>query len=343
MTTAEKVLPACPVETTLTLISSKWKVLILRDLLTGTKRFGELHRSLGGVSQKVLTAQLREMEDSGLLTRTVYPEVPPPGGVRPDGAGGEPAAHPGRHVGLGHGVPGRQQSPGGAGMRRLAALACALALALTGCGGPPAEDDALHVLATTYPVYLFTTAVTEGAEGVEVDLLVNQPTSCLHDYTLTVTDMKAVQRADVIVMNGAGLEDFLDSALAASEAETVDCSAGLDLLPAQGHEGHHHDTLYDPHIWMDPSYAAQMVEAIVQGLSALDGGGADLFRLNGDLARQTLAGAAADWAGRLENRRGSSIITFHDGFQYFAAFLGLDIYKAIEEEEGATASARELK
>ena len=77
MTTAEKVLPACPVETTLTLISSKWKVLILRDLLTGTKRFGELHRSLGGVSQKVLTAQLREMEASGLLTRTVYPEVPP--------------------------------------------------------------------------------------------------------------------------------------------------------------------------------------------------------------------------------------------------------------------------
>ena len=77
MATEEKALPACPVETTLTLISSKWKVLILRDLLTGTKRFGELRRSLGGVSQKVLTAQLREMEDSGLLTRTVYPEVPP--------------------------------------------------------------------------------------------------------------------------------------------------------------------------------------------------------------------------------------------------------------------------
>jgi DNA-binding HxlR family transcriptional regulator len=73
----EKALPACPVETTLTLISDKWKVLILRDLLPGTRRFGELKRSLGGVSQKVLTAQLRQMEDSGLLTRTVYPEVPP--------------------------------------------------------------------------------------------------------------------------------------------------------------------------------------------------------------------------------------------------------------------------
>ena len=70
-------LPACPVETTLTLISDKWKVLILRDLMPGTRRFGELKRSIGSVSQKVLTAQLRQMEESGLLTRTVYAEVPP--------------------------------------------------------------------------------------------------------------------------------------------------------------------------------------------------------------------------------------------------------------------------
>ena len=77
MSTAAKELPACPVETTLTLISDKWKVLILRDLMPGTKRFGELQKSIGTVSQKVLTAQLRQMEESGLLTRKVYPEVPP--------------------------------------------------------------------------------------------------------------------------------------------------------------------------------------------------------------------------------------------------------------------------
>ena len=74
---AVKELPACPVETTLTLIGDKWKVLILRDLLTGTKRFGELKKSIGNVSQKVLTAQLRAMEENGLLTRTAYAEVPP--------------------------------------------------------------------------------------------------------------------------------------------------------------------------------------------------------------------------------------------------------------------------
>ncbi|MGN0773251.1 MAG: winged helix-turn-helix transcriptional regulator [Candidatus Ventricola sp.] len=70
-------LPACPVETTLMLIGDKWKVLILRDLMNDTKRFGELKRSIGTVSQKVLTAQLRDMEQKGLLTRRVYAEVPP--------------------------------------------------------------------------------------------------------------------------------------------------------------------------------------------------------------------------------------------------------------------------
>ena len=73
----KKDLPNCPVETTLMLISDRWKVLIIRDLLDGTKRFGELKRSIGSISQKVLTANLRSMEESGLLTRKVYPEVPP--------------------------------------------------------------------------------------------------------------------------------------------------------------------------------------------------------------------------------------------------------------------------
>ena len=102
MAAAAKELPACPVETTLTLISDKWKVLILRDLMPGTKRFGELKKSIGSVSQKVLTAQLREMERSGLLTRTVYPEVPR--GIHADRPGVQPETHSGRHEELGRGV-----------------------------------------------------------------------------------------------------------------------------------------------------------------------------------------------------------------------------------------------
>ena len=73
----EKPLPACPVETTLSLISDKWTVVIIRDLLTGTKRFNELMRSVTGITQKVLTSHLRNMEANGLLVRKVYPEIPP--------------------------------------------------------------------------------------------------------------------------------------------------------------------------------------------------------------------------------------------------------------------------
>lgn len=72
-----KTLPVCPVETTLSLISDKWTVIILRDLLTGTKRFNELMRSVTGITQKVLTSHLRNMESNGLLIRKVYAEVPP--------------------------------------------------------------------------------------------------------------------------------------------------------------------------------------------------------------------------------------------------------------------------
>lgn len=70
-------LPPCPVETTAQLIGSKWRLLILRDLMEGTKRFGELKKSVGSISQKVLTSNLRDMEEKGLVVRRVYPEVPP--------------------------------------------------------------------------------------------------------------------------------------------------------------------------------------------------------------------------------------------------------------------------
>ena len=72
-----KELPKCPVETTFRLIGEKWRILIIRDLLNGTKRFGELKKSVSGITQKVLTSKLRELEEDGLIERKVYPQIPP--------------------------------------------------------------------------------------------------------------------------------------------------------------------------------------------------------------------------------------------------------------------------
>ena len=220
-------------------------------------------------------------------------------------------------------------------------------LLLTACGGgtaatpaPAEEDDTLHILATTYPVYLFTTAVTEGVEGVEVTRLIREEISCLHDYTLTVNDMKAIEAADVIVMNGVGLEDFMADALASSDAPVIDCSQGVELLPTLGHEDHDHDAEYDPHIWMDPDRAAQMVWNVATVLSEVDTMNGDLYTANASAAEARLQ---SEVVGVEDPDILAGLITFHDGFQYFAQATGLDLLKAIEEEEGAEASAAEIK
>ena len=227
--------------------------------------------------------------------------------------------------------------------RPILSMLLSVLLLLPGCTQAPSgssQEEGLTVLATTYPVYLFTTAVTEGAEGVEVSLLVNQQTSCLHDYTLTVSDMKAIEGADVIVMNGAGLEEFMDDALSASDAQVIDCSEGIDLLPAQGHEGHDHDAEYDPHIWMDPANAQVMLGTIADQLGQITG--QDLQARCTEVQQQ-VEQANQQWKEQVSTLSAPKLITFHDGFQYFSRTFGLELLKAIEEEEGSEASAQEIK
>lgn len=227
-------------------------------------------------------------------------------------------------------------------MKRLLPLLVTLCLIFTGCSATAdsqQEDGTLHIVATTYPVYLFATAVTEGVEGVEVSRLITETVSCLHDYTLTVNDMKTIEQADILIMNGAGLEDFMSDALARTSAAVIDCSENVDLLAAQGHEGHDHETEYDPHIWMTKGGAAAMMDAILEGLTGLDEGNAQRYADNFNAACALLSGIPDETAPLAC----PYFITFHDGFQYFSNAFGLTLLKSIEEEEGSEASAAEIK
>ncbi|WP_243273684.1 metal ABC transporter substrate-binding protein [Intestinimonas butyriciproducens] len=240
-------------------------------------------------------------------------------------------------------------------------LLLVLCLTLSACGvsggeAPSSQEgDTLTIAATTYPVYLFTRAVVGEMESVKVSAVINQPMSCLHDYTLSVGDMKIIEGADVIVMNGVGLEDFMDDALAASSAMVIDSSEGVELLPYEGHEDHDHGDSeeagdhFDPHIWMDPGRAAQMVENIGAGLALADPLHAEAYQKRAQDASAQLL----NWKSTLRDIIASDqpdlrlphreLITFHDGFQYFAQAFDLDILKAIEEEEGSEASAAEIR
>lgn len=234
-------------------------------------------------------------------------------------------------------------------------LLCVLTalLALPSCA-PAGGEPRLTVVCTTYPIYLFASSVTQGVDGVEVARLDTGSTSCLHDYTLSMEDMKKLERADVIALNGAGLEEFLEDALATSDAVVIDCSEGVELLENLSHHheeedehGHDHGH-WDPHYWMDPQRAAQMVRNLEAGLSTLDPDNEQKYTQNSSTT-QTLLSARDNDARELLDQYGTrhgthplDLITFHDGFQYFADAYGLTLLTSIEEEAGSEASAHEI-
>lgn len=232
-------------------------------------------------------------------------------------------------------------------MKRFFCLLLGLLLLLPGCGAQNTiqDDDVFSVSATTYPVYLLTQAVTEGAEGVEVTLVVDQEVSCLHNYTLTMQDMVRVEQADVLVLNGAGMEDFLSDVLAGRT--TIDASAGIKLLCPEeedhshehDHGDHHHDQ--DPHLWMDPLKAAEMAENIAAGLAALDPEQGELYTANAGAIRLELEQFHGEMTALL-GEGDYDLVTFHDGFGYFAESFGLHLLAAVEEEEGSEASAKAI-
>ena len=237
-------------------------------------------------------------------------------------------------------------------MKRLLCFLCLFSLLASCTPAAPAQEDTLNIVSTTYPTYLAALAVTDGVDGVSVSRLDTGSVSCLHDYTLTVNDMKKLSRADVIVINGAGLEDFMSDALASTDALVIDCSEGVDLLPATGHHDHEHGGgehgHFDPHYWMDPLNAQTMVGNVRRGLW-------DLFpgEVAPDLSANTthsfeqlqplyLLGLKYLYPNSENAVSVPGLITFHDGFQYLAYTFHLPLLASIEEDAGSEASAKEM-
>ncbi len=242
--------------------------------------------------------------------------------------------------------------------KKLIPFAMALSL-LSGCKSPsPAQQqqDALTILATTYPVYLFANAITDGLDGIRVERLNTGSVSCLHDYTLSVNDMKKIEQADVIALSGVGLEEFMEDALNTSNALMIDCSHGVSLLENLSHhhtEGDHHDHEhghFDPHYWLDPENAAIAVTNLADGLVTAVPELSNALTDNASTTATLLEGwnAALEkllWTEETEQGTPISIpglITFHDGFQYLAHAYNIPLLESIEEEAGSEASAQEI-
>ena len=236
--------------------------------------------------------------------------------------------------------------------RILSALLCA-AVCLTGfsgCGTPAKESSRLKLLASFYPIAIMALNITDGVEGVAVESMAQQQTGCLHDVQMTTADMKKAETANAFLINGAGMEGFLDKISdQLPELPVIDSSTGIPLIASgedhhhDGGEGHDHDQEdYNPHLWVSITNCMEQVRNLSEGIIALDPEHEAEYRENTETYLEKLSALRDKMHSALDHVKNKDIITFHEAFPYFAEEFGLHIAAVINREPDSQPSAKEL-
>ena len=220
-----------------------------------------------------------------------------------------------------------------------ASLLCVLLLA--GCTGKDAtaarhKDDSsraeeIHITASFYPLYIMLMNITENAPGVQLHLMAPADTGCLHHYHLSPADMELIQDTDIMVVNGADMEEFMDKVLDTLPASSVVTATGD--WPVLDH---------NPHVWVSPAGAIHQVQEIAAGLSAIDPENGQLYRDNADKYVAKLQELLATMHSQLDPLAGSSLVTFHEAFPYLAQEFNFNLAGSIQREPDSEPTAREL-
>lgn len=222
-------------------------------------------------------------------------------------------------------------------MFSLLLLVCLLALP-SAC----AEAPALQVTASFYPMYCLALNLVRDVPGVAVSCLAPTSVGCVHDYQLTTEDRRVLDQTDLLILNGAGMEAFLDTMLPQLSATVVDTSAGLPLLPVEGAAVRGADPVYNEHVWVSLPLAIRQVDAMAQALSEVDPVHAGQYEANRAAYTQTIQALYERMREALAPYAGTPIVTFHAAFDYFAADFDLNIVAVLRREPGSAPSARDI-
>lgn len=196
----------------------------------------------------------------------------------------------------------------------------------------------LTIVASFYPVYIFTLNIARDIPGVNVIDMTKPMTGCLHDYSITPEDMKNLEKARIFVVNGAGMESFMDRVInQMPHLKIVDSSKGIQLIKGEGDEGD------NPHLWVSISNAIAQVRNIGEQLSGYDPENAAKYKKNTDEYVRKLEAERDKMHKALDGIKNRDIITFHEAFPYFAREFNLNIVGVIEREPGSEPSAKELE
>ena len=219
-------------------------------------------------------------------------------------------------------------------------LLAALCLLLTGCGGTNTagggKDGSFHIVTSFYPMYVATINITQGVDGVTVTNMTKPQTGCLHDYQIMTEDMKTLEKADAFVINGAGMESFLDKVVEQQKnLKIIDASKGIELLKDDDEE--------NPHVWLSVTDAILQVKNITEQLKAADPKHADAYEKNATAYIKKLEALKAEMHAELDTVPNKDIVTFHEAFPYFAKEFGLNIISVVEREPGTEPTPAELQ
>ncbi|MBE8954870.1 MAG: zinc ABC transporter substrate-binding protein [Quinella sp. 2Q5] len=222
-------------------------------------------------------------------------------------------------------------------MKKIFVALILLTLMLTGCGSEKKDDGTLKIVTSFYPMYLDVMNITRGVEGVEVVNLTPPQTGCLHDYQLTPEDMKNLEGADILVVNGLGMESFLDKVTAENpNLKIIDASDTPDITPIM------EDGEPNPHVWTSITYSIAQVKNINSKLCELDPARAEKYKRHTLDYVDELTTLRDEMHMSLEMLPNKDIVTFHEAFPYFAAEFGLNIVAVIEREPGTEPTPQEL-
>ena len=223
----------------------------------------------------------------------------------------------------------------------LSILLLVLSVAFVGCGGADkaAEKktaEPFRIVTSFYPMYLATINITDGVNGVEVYNMTKPQTGCLHDYQLMTEDMKTLEKADAFVINGAGMEDFMDKVTEQQKKlKVIDASRGIELI--------HDDEGDNPHVWLSVTDAIQQVRNIADQLKEADPAHADAYEKNAAAYIEKLTALKSEMHAALDNVPHKDIVTFHEAFPYFAKEFHLNIIAVVEREPGTEPTPSELQ
>lgn len=203
--------------------------------------------------------------------------------------------------------------------------------------GSASGTKVVTIAASFYPMYIMALNVAKDMPNVKVTDMTKPTTGCLHDYSVTTDDMKNLEGAQFLVINGAGMESFMDKVIKQQpNIKIIDSSKGIQLIKGDGDEGD------NPHLWVSISNAITQVKNIGGQLASLDPDNASKYKENTDKYVEKLGAERDKMHKVLDNVKNRDIITFHEAFPYFAKEFNLNIAGVIEREPGSEPSAKEL-